>query len=257
MDAPASILPLKYNRWLPYWAVLQMDMRQTARSWPFRLWVVAALTLAGGYLMHRWAIHQQAGIIQSAAVLMNEVVRFGLLAGTTIVIVLTAGAISSERGTMADSVLSRGISRYQYFMGKLHARLALILGTFFLLSVMVLAASCILLQFDLSILGSFVALVVAAAILGIVVSAGVTISSLCNSTVLGIALLWMGVYGAGVAMWFLEAGEFNPQRLHRMLPALLAGQFDLLVQIRLIGWCLLIATGAAVVGLLHFARRDV
>ena len=257
MEAPISTIPLKYNRWLPYWAVFQMDMRQTVRSWPFRVWILAALLLSFGFLTHRWAIHQQAGIVQSAYALMSEIIRFAVLAGTTIVIVFTAGTISSERGTMADSVLSRGISRHQYFLGKLHARLVMIIGSFLILGVLVLTASSILLQYDVSIFGTLRALLVTAAVFAIVVSAGVTISSLCNSTVLGIALLWMGVYGGGVALWFLEAGEFNPQRLNRMLPALLGGQYDFLVQVRLIGWCLLISVGASLVGLVHFARRDI
>ena len=51
------------------------------------------------------------------------------------------GSISSERGTLADSVLSRGISRYQYFLGKWHARLATVLGTFLVLGVVVLVGS--------------------------------------------------------------------------------------------------------------------
>jgi hypothetical protein len=36
-----------------------------------------------------------------------------VLGSITLIVVLTAGAISADRGTMADSVLSRGISRYQ------------------------------------------------------------------------------------------------------------------------------------------------
>ena len=257
MDAPAAVKTFKYNHWLPYWAVFQMDLRQTARSWVFRVWVLAAVLLGSGYLLHRWAIHEQAGITQSAATLMTQVVQLGVLAGTALVIVLTAGAISSERGVLADSVLSRGISRYQYFLGKLHARLTLILGSFVFIGVGLLVASSLLLTRDLSILGSLLALVVAAAILGIIVACGVTISSFCNSSLLATALLLIGAYGVGVVLWFLEYGQFNPQRLNRMLPNVLAGQFDFGVQLKLVGWCALFGFAASIVGLVHFARRDV
>jgi ABC-type transport system involved in multi-copper enzyme maturation permease subunit len=257
MDAATPIPPLRYNRLLPYWAVFQMDMRQTARSWLFRVWILAAVLLGSGYLLHRWTIHEQAGIVQSAATLMKEVIQIAILAGTSLVIVLTAGAISSDRGIMADSVLSRGISRYQYFLGKLHARLALILGSFLFVTIALLVSSSLLLQMDLSVLGALLALVVSAALLGIVITCGVTISSLCNSSLLGTALLLIGVYGVGVGLWFLEYGQFNPQRLNRMLPALLAGQYDFSVQLKLVGWCALIGFVASLVGLVHFARRDV
>jgi hypothetical protein len=75
--------------------------------------------------------------------------------------------------------------------------------------------------------------------------------------VLGIAILWMGVYGVGILLWFLEYGQYNPQRLNRLLPAVLAGQFDWLVQLKLLGWCGLFSLIAGLVGLLYFARRDV
>lgn len=257
MDAATPIPPLRYNRWLPYWAVFQMDLRQTMRSWVFRVWMLAAVVLSVGYLMHRAAIHYQAGILQSASSFMAELLQFSLLVGTSLVILLTAGTISSERGIMADSVLSRGISRYQYFLGKWHSRLVTTLGSFLLVGLLILATSCFLLEFDLSILGTLLALAIVASILAIAVSCGVTMSSLCNSTPLGIAILWMGLYGIGVALALLGYGQLNPLRLLRLLPVLVQGQYDAQIQAELIGWCALASVIAALVGLVHFARRDV
>ena len=36
MDAPATIPMPRYVPWLPYWAVLQTDLRQTVRGWVWR-----------------------------------------------------------------------------------------------------------------------------------------------------------------------------------------------------------------------------
>src|SRR6202035_307130 len=38
MDATAPTKPVRINRFLPYWAVLQADMRQTLHSWVYRAW---------------------------------------------------------------------------------------------------------------------------------------------------------------------------------------------------------------------------
>ena len=51
MDATATLpMPatpsLRFRRWLPYWAVLQTDLRQTLRSWVYRLWVVVSVLQA-------------------------------------------------------------------------------------------------------------------------------------------------------------------------------------------------------------------
>ncbi len=257
MDLPAPTKQLRINPLLPYWAVLQMDVRQTLRSWSFRIWIAAALFLSVGYLLHRAAIHHQAGILQNASILMAEVLQFTILIGTTLIIMLTAGTISSERGTLADSVLSRGISRFSYFLGKWHARLLTFVGSFFFIGALALVASVVLLHGDLSFVGSTLALILVAGILIIVVSCGVTISAFCNSTVLGIAVLWMVLYGVGVALALLEYGMLNPARLLKIIPLLLKGDYDLTMQATLIGYCLAISAGAAFVGMVHFARRDV
>ena len=40
MDAAVSRKPVVINRWLPYWAVLQADVRQTLQSWVYRAWLL-------------------------------------------------------------------------------------------------------------------------------------------------------------------------------------------------------------------------
>lgn len=257
MDAAATHPPLRHSLLLPYWAVLQMDVWQTLRSWVFRVWVLAGALLGFGYLLHRAAIHYQAGILQSSAAFMTEVLQFSLLIGSTLVILLTAGTISSERGILADSVLSRGISRYEYFLAKWHSRLLTTLASYWFLAGGLLLASCFLLQFDLSIVGCLVGFVIVSAVLAMVTSLGVAMSTLCNSTVLAVAVLWMVLYGTGLGLALLGFGQLNPLRLHRLMALLVQGQYELGPQLELVGWCALISVAAAMVGLLHFARRDV
>ena len=43
MDATAPTKPAKINRWLPYWAVFQADLRQTLTSWVYRVWVLVSV----------------------------------------------------------------------------------------------------------------------------------------------------------------------------------------------------------------------
>src|SRR5262245_18164581 len=132
MDGPTTTAgkPVPVNRWLPYWAVFQADMHQTVRSWVYRIWMLVSVLAAVGYLLYRFGLAHEAGIVQPASVLMGDLLGWTLLGSVTLIVVLTASSISSERGTMADSVLSRGISRHQYFLGKWHSRLATVLATF-------------------------------------------------------------------------------------------------------------------------------
>lgn len=257
MEATAPAKPVKINRWLPYWAVFQSDLRQTLRSWVYRFWVLVSVLTALGYLLYRYGILHEAGIFQSASTFMSDLLRWTVLGSVTLIVVMTAGSISSERGTMADSVLSRGISRYQYFMGKWHSRLVAVLGTFLVMGMLAMAGGFLLLHSDLSLGGSVVALVTTAALLAVVVTCGVTVSAVANSTVLGIAVLWMVVYGAGFLLYLLPADFPSPERALNNLPNILRGYYSLQALGRLVGWSALGSCVAASVGLFYFARRDV
>jgi hypothetical protein len=258
MDANAPAKPYRVNRFLPYWAVFQADVHQTLRSWVYRVWVLLSLLAALGCLLYRFGAYRVAGMLPAAPELMSDLLRWTVLGSVTLIIVLTGGSISAERGTMADSVLSRGISRHQYFLGKWHARLAAVLGTFFVLGVLVVLG-CFFMLHDqnVSIHGSIAALGTVAALLAIVVTAGVTISAISNSTVLGIAVLWLVLYGAGFLLSLLPADYPSPDRALRTLPNVLRGMYDAQTVLRLIVGSVFTSLLIAGVGLACFSRRDV
>jgi ABC-2 type transport system permease protein len=257
VDAPPPISKFKINRWLPYWAVFQADVRQTLNSWVYRAWVIVSVLSITGFLLYRVGVYREAGIVQHASTLISDLLRWCMFGSVTLIIVLTAGSISAERGTMADSVLSRGISRYQYFLGKWHARLATVLGTFLIVGLAAMLCSFFLLHEDLSFGGSLVALLTVAAFLGIVISGGVSASAVFNSTVLGIAVLWITLYGAGFALSLLPAHYPSPYRAINSLPVILKGEYSLYALGRLMGWSALLSCVLAVLGLGYFSRRDV
>jgi len=257
VESPSAVKLAKIKRWLPYWAVFQADVRLTMRSWVYRTWVLLSVLAAVGFLLYRIGVYRGAGMVQHASDLISDLLRWTILGSVTLIIVLTGGSISSERGTLADSVLSRGISRYQYFMGKWHARLAAVLGTFLVMGLVALAASLFLLHEDLSLVGSLLALLTVAALLAVVITCGVSVSAVVNSTLLGIAIVWMALYGLGFALALLPSHLPSPDwALHR-LPYIIRGYYDLQALGRLVGWSLAVSCGVALVGLLYFARRDV
>src|SRR5262245_8818981 len=187
VEVSTPVKTVRINRFLPYWAVLQADLKQTLRSWIYRVWVLVSLGAAVGYLLYRFGAKQVGGFVQPAPEMLSDLMQWVAFGSVTLVIVLTAGAICSERGTMADSVLSRGISRYQYFLGKWHSRLVVVLGTFLVLGLFSLVSGFFLLHEDLSLTGSLVALAIVAVCLATIITLGVAVSAACNSLVQGIA----------------------------------------------------------------------
>ena len=258
MDAPPTVKAMRVNRFLPYWAVFQADLKQTFRSWLYRLWVLLSLGLAIGYLLYRYGAKQVGGFNEQASDLMSQLINWIALGSVTLIIVLTAGAISSERGTAADSVLSRGISRFQYFLGKWHARLIAILGTFFVMGVIILATSlCMLHGENLKIMGAVMALTAVTAILAAVITCGVTVSAITNTTLVSIAIGWIVINAAGFVMSLLPAAYPTPDRVLKSIPFILQGQYEVRAIGRLILYSMGISLVAALIGMFYFSRRDV
>jgi ABC-2 type transport system permease protein len=255
--AAAVVAPFRYRRWLPYYAVFRTDLRQTVRSWVYRLWVVVTILAATGFLLYRFGLHREAGIEQPAAVHTSDLFRGIALGSLALIVVLTVSSISSERGTLADSVLSRGISRYQYFLAKLHSRMIVICLTFALLAGLMLASFHFLLADDLSLKGCAWAILTLSALLAGVVALGVTVGALANSTVVGITVLWIILYGSGILMTLLPATYPTPEKALARLPSILRGEYNLTSLVDWIIGGLSVAVGSSIFGFLGFSRKDV
>ena len=157
---------------------------------------------------------------------------------------------------MADSVLSRGISRYQYFLGKWHARL--VLATYFVMCLVALIGGVVLLHSNgLRWDGSIVAIVTVAAVLVIVVTCGVSVSAVSNNTVVSIAIVWLSLYGFGFALSLLPVQTFSPERALHRLPEILCGYYDIRTVYQLVLASLGVSFVVALVGMILFSRRDV
>ncbi|GBD36390.1 hypothetical protein HRbin36_01514 [bacterium HR36] len=256
--APAVLgNPGRFRRWLPYAAVLGMEWRQTWRSWAYRVGLILLAVLALGYLLHRAAIYHQAGIVQPASALVAELFQASLILGPTLMVILSAGTITAERGTLADSVLSRGISRFAYFLGKWQGRLAALLSGWLALGAIVIFLAWVLLRHeDLSLLGSCWALGLLVSVLAAIGAVGILFSALCPSTALALLLAWVVVHGAGAMLWLSALTPLHPQALWSWFPLLVRGAYDTTAVLRAIGWAWLFAGLAAIVGTVHLARCD-
>jgi len=257
MNAHALAASNRYRRLLPYVAVFQTDLRQTLRSWMYRLWALAMFLVAFGYILYRMGIHREAGMMQSATLVMSDLLRWIVLGSAAIVAALTVGSISGERGTLADSVLSRGISRYQYFMAKWHSRVAGVVGTFIVMAAAMLTASHLLLHENLSFSGSVACVAMASSVFMLIASAGVTLSALCNNSRMAMTALWLVLYGGGALLELLPAHYPTPDRVLLQLPDILQGNYDPELLTHVLGVSTIASVFTALVGLFGFAQRDV
>jgi putative exporter of polyketide antibiotics len=180
-----------------------------------------------------------------------------VLGNVTLILMMTVGSISSERGSLADAVLSRGISRWGYFMGKWHARMVSVLGTYLLITAGVLIGSYFLLHGDLTLSGSLMALATVTVLLAAVVTGGVTVSAMTNNTVVGLAVLWLVLYGSGFALALLPYRLLTPEFVLNFVREVLRGNYNLVQLGRLMGGAAGVSVVTALFGMVWFSRRDV
>src|SRR5205807_2705705 len=114
-----------------------------------------------------------------------------------------------------------------------------------------------LLHEDLSLAGSLLALATVAAFLAAVVTCGVAVSAVANSTVLAISSLWMLLYGGGFVLSLLPARFPSPGRALDSLPYILRGHYAPAALGTLFAWSAVVSCTAAALGAVYFARRDV
>lgn len=259
MDAPTTAAPPapRFNPLLPYFAVLHTDLRLTAHSWVFRLWVLVSLVAAVGYGLYKFGIHREVGLVQSASEQTGVLLRTVGLVTLAFVSLLALSGVSGERGSVADSILSRGISRHQYFLAKWHARTLVLLTAFAVLSAVVLTAYHYLLEPDVTLGGGIAATAVALAVLAAVIAWGVTVGALANGTVIGITLFWLALFGAIFLLSFLPDPFPSPTLAVARLRSILRGNYDPTEVAKLAGLFLTVALAGAAVGLVGYSRKDV
>ncbi|QVL32436.1 ABC transporter permease [Telmatocola sphagniphila] len=255
MEASEPILI--YRRWLPYWAVLQTDLRQTLRSWVYLLWVIVSVLAMGGYLLYRFGLHNEMGAEQKASIQTTDLFRWLIMGSLSLIVILTVSSISSERGTLADSVLSRGISRYQYFLAKLHSRCFVVLGTMTILCSIVFFCSYLLFKDDLSIEGGFKAILAICAVMLGIVSIGVTIGALTQSTVFGITVLWISLMALGILLKELPEAYLSPIKSLKQLESTLKGIGSIQIFQELFITSAIVTAVSTLLGMIVFSRKDV
>lgn len=261
--ASSASTALPPSRWLPLWAILEMDLRQTLRGWLYRIGIIAALAVSLGVLLNRAAIHREAGYIQYASVHVGDFLNYSVIFGAALAAIYTAGAIAGERGSMADSVLSRGVGRWHYFMGKFTSRLVAVLGGFLAVGLLFMVACVFILKSDLEFYGCLVGLALVGAMLMLMVSATFALSATVSNTLLCLGVILLVLYGAMALLWLVPIGGFSMTGFLKRLPEIIRSPqnatmgLPMMPYLKFAGYTALCSLGIAFVGLLYFVRRDV
>ena len=239
------------NRLLPFMGMLQMDLRRMARSWTVRGWLILTALLAFGALSE--AVKGQV----AAAQYLQNVLSIYIVVWSTAVIVVAAGAVSAESGVVADSVLSRGLTRHGYILSKYLSRLITVTVVCLAVTVPVSYFASLHLGGELTWSGVAMAHAYILVHMACLTVLGVTFSIWFEKPFASIAVLWVICYFFGSICSALDVTFLAPKQLIMAVGDLLFGREPAASPWKVMLGFGVPAIALGVLGSLWFARRDV
>lgn len=205
---------------MPLLAILRHDLRALWTSWLVRLWLGGAAVLTLLLVASNWALFQTAPLV--ATVLFPFLVFPWFL----VVIVLGVTPVSGARAeALADGILSRPVTRWEYLVAAWAARVATVLGVF--LAVIVPAVLIVALARRpvppdaVTLYGAVTSVALVCLVLTFLVSLGFLLGTLLRGTLLAVVVLVFVWYPIS---WILNAfslEEFSPISLNQAIPTVL------------------------------------
>ena len=236
-----------------FWALLQWELRNLARSWVLRLWLLLS-ALASILLV---VVSANSGEEEGASQLFSVVLSLYLTFGSVVFIVLSASSVASEREVLADSILCCSVSRYHYILSKLASLVLTVLVLYLLVTLPVgYLIGRYHPQSDLSLAGVTYGILSVAMLLATLVTLGVAVSTLLNKTVLAVvvvALIWLSL---ALIFSFLGISFLSPAYLTAKLPQVMAGDFSVAEQWKIVGSFAGLMALFSTLAVLAFLRKD-
>jgi ABC-type transport system involved in multi-copper enzyme maturation permease subunit len=215
MDSNAK--PSKIGtRMMPFMAILQHDMKNLWASRLVRLWLGATALLTLVLVGSNWSKFQDGTLI--ALILFPYLVFPWFF----IVVVLGITPVSESRTeTLADGILSRPVSRFEYLLATWLARVLLVLGIFWVVIIpaiiLVMLAKRPMPDDTVTVYGIITSLGVVGLVLTFLVSLGFLAGTLLRKPLLAVVVLIFIWYPIGLILSVFSLEELSPISLNRAM----------------------------------------
>ena len=215
MDSSAKTSKIG-TRMMPFMAILQHDMKNLWASRLVRLWLGATALLTLVLVGSNWSKFQDGTLIAS---LLFPYLVFPWF---FIVVVLGITPVSESRTeTLADGILSRPVSRFEYLLATWLARVLLVLGIFWVVIIpaiiLVMLAKRPVPDDTVTVYGIITSLGVVGLVLTFLVSLGFLAGTLLRKPLLAVVVLIFIWYPIGLILSVFSLEELSPISLNRAI----------------------------------------
>jgi ABC-type transport system involved in multi-copper enzyme maturation permease subunit len=208
------------SRLMPFLAILRYDLKTLTGSWMVRLWLAGTALLTLLILLVNW------GTLQTSLLIATLLFPYLILPWFLVVMILGVEPVAGSRvEVLADGILSRPVTRYEYLLAVWAARVALVLGGFLLVMVpaviLVATAHRRAPEDHVTVYGVVASLGVVGLVLTLQVSLAFLAGTVLRRPLLAIVVLLACWYPLDAILDAFSLESFSPVTLNRALPFLL------------------------------------
>lgn len=175
---------------------------------------------------------------------------------STFIIIICSGAVSSEAGVVADSILSKAVTRYHYILAKFGARLVAMLGIYALVAFFATLLISQNAENDLTRSGIIWGVLDAGILIVLLTSLSIGFSTIFNRTLVALVVVWVVWYVSSGLLAIFQLDFLSPLDIVDNLAATLRGEYETSNQLKIMlvfgGLSTLVISTAVT----YFARKD-
>ncbi len=207
---------------MPFLAILRHDLRGLGASWLLRLWLAASAVLTLILTLSQWADQG----LPTAELIARLLIPYLVFPWFLVVFILGVAPVSASRAeSLADGILSRPVTRYEYLLASWLSRVVVVLGVYLVVMVptilLIVRADRPESDHTVTLYGILAALGAVALVMIFQVSLAFFLGTLLRKPLLATVVLIFVWFPVIMVPDVFSLEEFSPITLDRALPTLL------------------------------------
>ncbi|MYE46968.1 MAG: hypothetical protein F4X25_09565 [Chloroflexi bacterium] len=234
-----------------YLYLLRLDMEQLARSWLVRVWILLLAGPAGFFVV----VAANEGELASETLAAYMAAVLAPLSWL-VVSVLSASAVNGEANIVADSILSRSVTRRAYIWSKITARIGVFLAVYAGVTV---PLAYLMLRYavrDATVAGIAWGLLTVASLLVFLAAFGIALSAIFRNMAAAVLTVLLTTVVSGAAFQFLAVDWMSTTGVVGGLPEVFRGEASAGEQLRVLLVFGALSALVTVPGIVYFQRKD-
>lgn len=234
-----------------YLALLRLDVEQLSRSWLVRGW--ALLLVVPAIFLVVVASNEEEFASETLAAYMAAVLA---PLSWLVVSILSASAVSGEATVIADSILSKSVTRSAYIWAKITARLGVFLTVYFVVTIPLAYLMARYAIQDTSLSGIVVGLLMVASLFMFLATFGIALSTMFRNVQVAVVGALAVAVVSGAALQFLGLDWMSTTAVLTGLPETFRGETPTADQVRVLIVFNALTVAAMMTGVWYFRRKD-